>query len=147
MKTPLGRITASRPLEILAMDFTILEKATDGRENVLVLTDIFSKFTVAIATKDQKAETVARVLVQEWFSRYGVPVRLHSDRGSSFESGVFAALCKIYGIKKSRTCTYRPQGNSQCESYNRTLHEMLRPLAAEKKLRWPNYLRWPKCVS
>jgi hypothetical protein len=45
------------------MDFTILEKSSDGRENVLVLTDVFTKFTHAIPTRDQKATTVAKVLV------------------------------------------------------------------------------------
>ena len=39
-------ITASKSLEVLAMDFTLLEPASDGRENVLVLTDVFTKFTV-----------------------------------------------------------------------------------------------------
>jgi hypothetical protein len=52
-------------VDILAMDFTILEKSSDGRENVLVLTDVLTKFTQAIPTRDQKATTVAKVLVKE----------------------------------------------------------------------------------
>ena len=46
VKTPMTSITASKSLEVLAMDFTLLEPAPDGRENVLVLTDVFTKFTV-----------------------------------------------------------------------------------------------------
>lgn len=38
-----GSLLASRPLEIMAIDFTVLDRATDGCENVLVITDIFSK--------------------------------------------------------------------------------------------------------
>ena len=38
-KVPSGHLLASRPLEMLAMDFTKLEMSSDGRENVLVLTD------------------------------------------------------------------------------------------------------------
>ena len=34
IKTPMTSIIASRPLEVLAMDFTLLEPASDGRENV-----------------------------------------------------------------------------------------------------------------
>lgn len=37
----MGTLQASRPHEILAVDFTVLEPASDGRENVLVLTDVF----------------------------------------------------------------------------------------------------------
>lgn len=59
----MGHLLASRPNQILAMDFTFLEPSADGRENVLILTDVFSKYTQAIATRDQKATTVARILV------------------------------------------------------------------------------------
>lgn len=140
VKTPMGRLVASRPLEVLAMDFTTLEKSSDGRENVLVLTDVFSKYSVAIPTRDQKAETVAKCLVKEWFQHYGVPLRLHSDNGRSFEAEVIQALCKMYKIKKSSTTCYHPVGNGQCERFNRSLHELLRPLVSEKKRKWPIYL-------
>lgn len=77
-RIPMGSIIATKPREVPAMDFTQLEPASDGRENVLVLTDVFTKFTVAIPTRDQKAVTVAKALIREWFMVYGVPQRFHS---------------------------------------------------------------------
>ena len=138
--SPLGTIEATRPLEIVAMDFTILEKATDGRENVILITDTFSKWTVAVPTRDQKAETVARILVREWFSKFGAPMRLHSDKGRDFESKVIEQLCKMYGVKKSRTTSYNPKGNGQTERFNRTMHNLLRSLPEQKKRKWPEFL-------
>ena len=67
LRTPLGRLMATQPLEVVAMDFTMLEPSSDGRENVLVITDVFSKFTIAVPTRNQKADTVGKVLISEWF--------------------------------------------------------------------------------
>ena len=39
-------IEANKPLEVLCMDFTTVEKSEAGVENILVLVDAYSKFTV-----------------------------------------------------------------------------------------------------
>ena len=47
-----------------------LKKSPAGRENVLVLTDVFTKFTMAFPSKDQKTVIVAKGLLREWFPNY-----------------------------------------------------------------------------
>ena len=135
-----GTLLASQPLEIVAIDFTVLERASDGRENVLVVTDVFSKFTQAYPAPDQKAQTVARLLTERWFYLYGLPKRIHSDQGRCFEGELLRNLCKLYGVQKSRTTPYHPAGNGQCERFNRTLHDLLRTLPPEQKRKWPHHL-------
>ena len=63
----MGHLLAGKPLQLVAIDFTLLEKVSDGRENVLTMIDAFRKFTVAIPSEDQKASTVAKVLTKNWF--------------------------------------------------------------------------------
>ena len=135
-----GHLVASRPLEVVALDFSLLERSRDGFEQVLVVTDVFTKYTQAFPTRDQKAATVARILVERWFYQVGVPERLHSDQGRNFESELLRQLCALYGVQKSRTTPYHPQGNGQCERFNRTLHDLLRALPPERKSRWPQHL-------
>lgn len=48
--TSMGHLSASEPMECIAIDFTVLEKS-QGFENVLVLTDVFSKWTIAVPTR------------------------------------------------------------------------------------------------
>lgn len=140
LRTFMGSLLASSPLEIVAIDFSILEKSSDGKDNLLVVTDVFSKFAQAYPTADQKSSTVARVLTEQWFYTYGVPLRIHTDQGRNFEGELFQQLCRVYGIRKSRTSPYHPEGNGQCERFNRTLHDLLRTLPPEKKRRWPYHL-------
>lgn len=121
-RTPQTPFLASRPLEVVLVGYTMLERTMDVRENVLVMTDVFTKFSQAFTTRDQKADTTAKTILREWFPKYGVPESLHLDQGRNFASAVIAELCKLYGVKKTCTTPHHPQGNLQCEKFKRTLH-------------------------
>ena len=141
IRARMRHLLANQPTDILATDFTLLERSSSGLDNVLVITYVFSKYTIVISTKDQKAGTVARILVNEWFLKLGIPRRIHLDQGRSFENKNIEELCEMYDIQKSKTTPYHPQGNGQCEMFNRTKHNLLRCLEHLQKKKWPDHIR------
>ena len=114
-KTQQGTLTANQPLELLCIDFTKADPSKGGKENILILTDAFSKFSQAFVTSSQKAIIVAKLLVEKWFSVFRVPARIHSNQGWSFDNEIIFHLCKMYGIHQSTTTPYNPRGNAICK--------------------------------
>ena len=84
----MGSLKASRPLELVFLDFVSLDKASDGRESVLVITDAYTKLCKAIPTRNQLAVTVAKLLMNEWIFCYGAPERIHTDQNRHFQAEV-----------------------------------------------------------
>ena len=115
---PLENILSSQPMEMVALDFLTLEDGRGGATNVLVMTDHFTKFAMAV---HQTARTTARVFFDSFVVHYGFPSRIHSDQGRNFEGRIIKELCTIAGVKKTRTTPYHPMGNGCTERFNRTL--------------------------
>ena len=108
-KVPLQSIQVSEPFVFWAMDYIGPIKETDrGNKHILVLMDHFTKWCEAFPTKDQKASTVAHILVSRVFSRFGPPTVLHSDQGHNFDSTLMHEVYNLMGIKKTRTTAYHP---------------------------------------
>ena len=87
--------------------------------------DHFTKWCEAFPTKDQKASTVAEILVSQVFTRFGPPTVIHSDQGQNFESNLLQEVNNLMGVHKSRTTAYHPQCDGLVQRQNRTLQEML----------------------
>ena len=67
------------PLHMVAMDFLTLGRPVDRYQNILVLTDLFTKYAWAVPTTDQTAVTTARVLWKAVIQPFGCPEVLHSE--------------------------------------------------------------------
>lgn len=141
---PLGKLAAGVPMERIAVDVMgPLPETKRGNRFVIVVSDYFTKWTEAYSTKDHKAETVATVLVEQFFSRFGLPRTIHTDQGRDFESHLFKQLCQLLDIEKTRTTPWHPQSDGMVERFNRTLETLLRQTIQTDQSDWD--LQIPIC--
>ena len=140
-RAPLKPIEVSEPFVFWALDYMgPLPETAGGNRHILVMMDHFTKWCEAFATKDQKASTVAHILVSRVFSRFGPPIIIHSDQGKNFDSTVMHEVYNIMGVKKTRTTGYRPQGDGLVERQNRTLQEIIANFVSIHGNDWDQWL-------
>ena len=136
-KAPLMSYHAGAPAERVHLD--ILGPFTptkSGNRYILMLICQFTKWIEAYPLPDQTAESVARALIDNFISRFGCPLQIHTDQGANFTSCLFQAVCNILDIVKTRTTPYRPCSNGQIERYNRTLLGVMRCHLKGKVSEW-----------
>ena len=92
-KTKLVIIIANNPLDLLCIDFTKVHPLKDSKDNILVLTDAFTKFSQAFITPNKKMGTVANILVEKCFYVYGILAHIHNNKGQSFDNEIMTHLC------------------------------------------------------
>ena len=139
--SPLKNMPTGAPMERVAMDIMgPLPLTSYNNTVILVISDYFTKWAEFVALPDQRAVTVAEVLVEVIFTRFGVPAELLTDQGPDFTSDVIRELCKLFRSDKIRTSPYRPQTDGQVERLNRTVGRMLRQLVSKRQTDWDEHL-------
>ena len=78
--------------------------------------DEYSGFPFAYPCEDVSTMTVIKCL-NDRFSIFGMSGYVHSDRGASFMSQELKQYLHTKGIATSRTASFNPAGNEQCEKY------------------------------
>ena len=93
------------PLELVHLDYTSIEFTMELNKppvvrNVLMITDHFTRYALAVVTKDQTTKTVTKVFYECFIAVFGAPTKLLSDRGANFTSALVEELCAAFGIQK-----------------------------------------------
>ena len=137
-KAPLVSLPIGQPWEAIAVDVLQVPMSYQHNKYLLVVQDYFTKWVEAIPMPDQTAVRIAQELTKI-FSALGIPRIVHSDQGQNFESTVLKQTLSAFGIHKSHTTPYHPQGDGMVERFNRSLLQLLRSYV-EHETDWERYL-------
>ena len=85
-----------------------LPRSKSGHTHLLMVADIFNKFTRAIPLKSTTSQAVKDASLQYWAHAYCIPDRLLSDNGPQFTARYFQHALASLGIKHRPTSTYPP---------------------------------------
>ena len=127
--------TPLAPAMAYAMDLiTDLPPAGPQFDCVLVITDRYSRYTIAIPTyKSLTGEGAARLFFEHVVLIHGrgLPISIFSDRDPRFISAFFTEFFVLCGVKLSTTSGYRSTSNGLVERRNQDLEGRLRGHAFE----------------
>ena len=96
------------------MDYLKIEPSKSNVENVLIVTDHFTRYAQAFPSKTQTTLATAKILWNNFILHYGFLAKIITDQGHNFESELIENLCQLAEVKKLRTSPYHPQTNGQC---------------------------------
>ena len=113
------------------IDFTVTPSASGNFRYLLVLVDTFSGWVEVFPTRSEMAAKVAKVLLKEIISRFGLPGSLQTDNGPAFVSQVTKGITSALGLKCTLHSAWRPQLSGKVERSNQTLKWTLVKLCQE----------------
>lgn len=126
----------TKPFQILAIDFIqSLPRSKQGKCHLLVMLDLFSKWTLLVPLRKIEAKEVCRVVEDTWMRRFGTPEACISDNATTFVGKEFQALLRRRGVQHWPNARHHSQANP-VERVNRTINACLRTYMREDQRNW-----------
>ncbi len=107
---------------------------------VLTISDHFSGYTLFIPAKDTSAQLTAKLFYDRWAMVHSFPLKILTDRGSSFINEFFKTLTSLTSVKHLRTAPFHPECNSAAEIRHRHLGHALRAYLKPDTIHWHSLL-------
>ena len=88
VRAPMKQYNVGLPMERIAIDFmgplvrTTPKNGNAPKRYLMVVGDYFTKWTEAIPLENLEAKTVARALIENFITKFGVPLFIHTDQGA-----------------------------------------------------------------
>jgi len=110
------------------MDFTSDLPPSEQNETILVVVDRLTKMATFILCRGSRpnAPHTARLIFDNIFRFYGLPIDIVSDRDSIFTSDFWHRLTELLNIKLNLSTAYHPQTDGQTGRVNSVLEQYRR---------------------
>ena len=115
--------------------------ARTGNMYILIVTDYYTKWVEAKLLRDNTATSIAKLLYEHIWCRFGCPIELISDQGGHFLNAVIDGLTHHYAVVHKKSTSYYPHANGLAESTNKTLQNILRKIVNMNRTNWDTKLR------
>ena len=103
---------------------------SEGKNMLLTMVDRATGWPEAVPISQSgpaaNAPTCAKILINTWIARFGVPSRIISDNGPQFVSLLWKEIARRMGYRHNFTTAYHPQSNGKVERFHKTLKQQLR---------------------
>ena len=115
-------------------------KTLSGNKYIIAFVDWYSGWPEAFAVADKTADTVAHLILEEIYPRFGCPLELVTDNGSENVNRVVKEIPDSLNIHHVTTSYYHPNSNSKLERFHRTLHDILAKRLQDRQDTWDLHL-------
>nr|GFB44043.1 reverse transcriptase domain-containing protein [Tanacetum cinerariifolium] len=136
---PQNFIQICESFDVWGIDFMGPFLSSKGNKYILVAVDYLSKWVEAKALPMNDARVVVKFL-KYFFSRFGTPKAIISDRGTHFCNDQFSRVMEKYGVTHRLSTAYHPQTSGQVEVTNRGLKRILERTVGENRALWSDKL-------
>lgn len=124
-KAEIGSFPTSDRFDHVHIDIAVM-KLVNGYRYICTFVDRARRWMEAVPMSETTTEKVAQVFFNVWVSRFGVPLRVTTDRGPQFRSDLFIEFCSLLGASHIQTTGYHPQANGLVERMHRVLKSALK---------------------
>jgi transposase InsO family protein len=136
---PLRLVTADLPMDGLAKDLAQMKTSKEGRNYILVIVDLCTRFIWLYAIADKASASITACL-RELCAISGEPLRIQSDNGTEFKNLNMTTLPAELGIEHWFSSPYYPQVNGAAERAVRSVKEHLNAACRGDTSSWPKHL-------
>ena len=111
-----------------------------GNKYIIAFVDWYSGWPEAFTVPHKTAETVARLIIEHIFPRFGCPLQIVTDNGTENVNKIVKETLAKLKIDHVLTSVYPPQSNAKGERFHRTLHDILSKMIADNQQSWDLHL-------